>query len=88
MEDQMTVDQQESTVFGKVQSIIDHGTIVQMLVVTDEGRLYPVNFDHRMFFHMWEDLGRVNLTGQKVIIHGEQFVDQRVEFPDLMEDQP
>jgi hypothetical protein len=74
---------EEQSIQGKVESVIDLGSIVQMLVVTDQGRLYPVSFDHRMFFNMWEDLGRVNLKGQRVVVHGEQFVDQRVEFPDL-----
>ncbi len=78
---------EEQVVQGKVESVIDHGSIIQLLVITDKGRLYPVNFDHRMFWNMWEGLGRVNLKGQKVIVHGEQFVDQSVEFPDL-EDEP
>lgn len=76
---------EEQGVQGKVESVIDHGSIVQILVITDQGRLYPVNFDHRMFYSMWEDLGRVNLKGQRVVVHGEQFEDQNVEFPDLEE---
>ena len=79
---------EEQTVQGKVESVVNHGTIIQMLIVTDEGRLYPVNFDHRMFYNMWEDLGGVDLKGQRVIVHGEQFADQTVEFPDLIDDDP
>ncbi len=78
---------EEQVVQGKVESVTDHGSIIQMLVITDQGKLYPVSFDHRMFYNMWEDLGRVNLNGQKVIVHGEQFEGQTVEFPDL-EDEP
>ncbi len=87
MDDQTVVEQQETAIPGKVESIIDHGTIIQMLVKTDDGSIRYVNFDHRMFYNMWEDLGRVNLKGQKVIVHGEPF-EQSVEFPDLMEDEP
>jgi hypothetical protein len=78
-----SAEQSAQIIQGTVKSILNHGTIIQMLVITDEGRLYPVNLDHRMFFSMWEDLGRANLKGQRIIIHGEQFIDQRVEFPDL-----
>ena len=83
MESCSVVEQGRSVVQGRVQSIIDHGTIIQMLVVTEEGGLYPVDFDHRMFFNMWENLGGVDLNGRRVVVSGERFVDQRVEFPDL-----
>lgn len=80
------MENEESTVEGKVSSVVDHGTIVQLMVEKDDGGVSPVNFDHRMFYNMWEDLGRVNLKGQKVIVHGEPF-EQWLEFPDL-EDEP
>jgi len=87
MESRTSVEAQESAIKGEIQSIINHGTIVQMLIKTDDGSICYVNFDHRCFRSMVEDMGTVNLKGQRVIIHGEPF-EQSVEFPDLMEDEP
>lgn len=80
------MENEESTVEGKVSSVVDHGTIVQLMVEKDDGGVYPVNFDHRMFFNMVENLGRIPSKGERVIVHGEPF-EQWLEFPDL-EDEP
>lgn len=37
---------------GAITQIDNWGTIVQMWVRTDEGRMVPVNFEHRPFWHM------------------------------------
>ncbi|TKJ40964.1 hypothetical protein CEE36_08845 [candidate division TA06 bacterium B3_TA06] len=87
MDDQTVVEEQESVISGKVESVIDHGTIIQMLVKTDDGSIRYVNWDHRMFFNMAECIGHIPRKGEFVIIHGEPF-EQSVEFPDLMEDEP
>lgn len=78
--------QSEPAIHGKIQAILDYGTIVQMLVKTDEESIYTVNWDHRMFSHLVEGLGRLPGKGERVIVHGEPF-EQWLEFPDL-EDEP
>jgi len=78
--------QGEGIIQGSIQTIGNHGTIVQMMVMTDDGNLYPVSWDHRMFSHLVESLGRLPTKGERVIIHGEPF-EEWVEFPDL-EDEP
>ena len=52
---------------GYVVNIVDHGTIVQVWVRTDDGGLKPVNFDHRSFAILWEREG--NIIGRDVAFH-------------------
>lgn len=40
---------------GRIIEIVDHGTIVQVWIVTDEGQETPVNFDRRPFAAFYED---------------------------------
>lgn len=70
------------TVEGKISSVVDHGTIVQLMVEKKEGGIYPVNFDQRMFWSMWDDLGRIPLKNRRVVVHGDPY-NQYVEFLDL-----
>jgi len=78
--------QSKEIIQGTIQGILNHGTIVQMLIETDDERIYPVNWDHRMFSHLVEGLGRLPAKGERVIVHGEPY-EETVEFPDL-EDEP
>lgn len=39
---------------GTITHIDNQGTIVQVWMQTDEGRMYAVGFDHRPFRHMVE----------------------------------
>ena len=41
-------------IIGKTEKIINHGTIIQLLLITEDGHLETVNFDHRMFQHFYE----------------------------------
>lgn len=87
MESSPAVGHGKSVVQGRILSLIDHGTIVQMLILTDDGRLCNVHWDHRMFYNMVQSLGCVPGKGERVIIHGEPY-EETVEFPDLIEDEP
>lgn len=42
---------------GTVVEVIDHGTIVTVLLATEEGKLEHIHFDHRRFQHMLEAEG-------------------------------
>ena len=86
MSDKTVTNDTDTSVQGTVSSIIDHGTIVQMLILTDDGRLRNIHWDHRMFYNMIESLGCIPGKGERVIVHGEPF-EETVEFPDL-EDEP
>ena len=41
-------------IVGKVIRVLDHGTIVQVVLEQDDGRPYFINFDHRPFAHFAE----------------------------------
>ena len=51
---------------GTITSTLNQGTIVQVFVETDAGRLVPVNFDHRMVRHLVEARGAERIMGQAV----------------------
>jgi hypothetical protein len=48
---------------GTITQIDNQGTIVQVWMRTDEGRMYAVNFDHRPFWHMIEARGVHRILG-------------------------
>lgn len=72
----------EKSVTGTVTHIDDFGSIVTMWVKTKRRKrpLVTVNFDRRMFGHMWEQENGA-IEGRHVQVTGE-FGDQRVEFLD------
>ena len=39
---------------GKITQIIDHGTIVQILIVDRNNTIHAINFDHRCFWNFYE----------------------------------
>lgn len=51
---------------GTIDSIESQGTIIQVWVKTADRGLQPVNFDHRMFWHMVESRGAEDLIGEAV----------------------
>ena len=53
---------------GVITPVEDHGTIVQVLVSGDQGHIWPVNFDHRMFRHMVEARGPERIVSQAVTL--------------------
>ena len=48
---------------GTITLIDNQGTIVQVWMRTDEGRMGVVNFDHRMFWHLVRARGAHRLLG-------------------------
>lgn len=67
---------------GKITELVNQGTIIQVMVVTDAGRLLPVNFDHRMFRHLVE--GRGARSPEDLIGQGVTFeLDEIGEVPVL-----
>ena len=55
---------------GKIQCILNEGTIIQALCLTDNGRLFPINFDWQMFQHFAEAQNG-ELIGLEVDYDGE-----------------
>jgi len=53
---------------GVITEVEDHGTIVQLLVRDERGKICPVNFDHRMFRHAVEARGAARIVGQAVTV--------------------
>ena len=53
---------------GVITQIEGHGTIVQLLVRGERGKICPVNFDHRMFRHVVEARGAERIVGQAVTV--------------------
>ena len=39
---------------GKIEQIIDCGTIVQLLIIDKKNRIQTINFDHRCFWNFYE----------------------------------
>ena len=48
---------------GTITLIDNQGTIVQVWMRTDEGRMGVVNFDHRMFWHLVRARGAHRFLG-------------------------
>lgn len=70
---------------GTITDLNNEGTIVQVFVTTDDGRLVPVNFDHRMFRHMAEARGatrREDLIGQGVTVGAGGPLGETLQFDD------
>jgi hypothetical protein len=67
-------------VTGIVESILNHGTIVQLFVRDDDGGLEVVNCDHRMFEHMFEGEDGDILGRTVEVTEGDGFGDEIVEF--------
>ena len=63
---------------GTVVQVMDHGTIVQVLIRNDAGVIHPVNFDHRQFWHMYEAEG--TLVGRKIAVENDEEAGQVVRF--------
>ena len=42
------------TMIGKIEQIIDCGTIVQLLIIDKKNRIQTINFDHRCFWNFYE----------------------------------
>ena len=53
---------------GVITEVVDHGTIVQVLVCAERGQIWPVNFDHRMFRDVVEARGPARIVGQAVTV--------------------
>jgi len=55
---------------GQIISIENHGTIVQVWIVTEDSREIPINFDHRMFGLFYED--NKPIVGKTIDYHTDQ----------------
>lgn len=82
--------QDEDCFEGKIIGGEDHGSIIRVIVRTDEGEARAVNFDQRMWGHIVEDLagqqgiqpgGDVRVGGRRVRVCGPEF-EQTIEFLD------
>lgn len=64
-----------------VSAIIDHGTIIQVLGYRPNGKVGTVEFDHRMFAHLYDAEG--DLVGRVISYDGESVeVDVALEDED------
>lgn len=68
---------------GFIEGIIDHGSIVQVIIREEDGQNsipHYVNFDRRMFGHVFEGEGG-NIIGRYVTVHTSDYFDeQTIEF--------
>lgn len=60
---------------GKIISCIDHGSIVQILIRTEEGGLESIVMDHRCFWNMVEE--KHDIRGKEVEYNEE---DKTISF--------
>lgn len=61
---------------GIVDSVVDHGSIVQVYLIDEERKLHVVNFDRRQFSHFWDAEGPI--TEGMTLYHG--FTEDGIEI--------